>query len=163
MGTQPGPVPDDRGGRGQPSSACKFGLVGLANHAGPDGTGAFPSVATLGRIFPTGHVATFALISFVLVIVPGPNVLFVVSRSLMLGRATGSEHRPGWPDQRRRQPGPHRPQELTRCSRPGSRMKRPACEAAARLPTWENGVSRRSAPAPATGLGHFPTAQQGLA
>jgi hypothetical protein len=24
-------------------------LVGLANHAGPDGTGAFPSVATLGR------------------------------------------------------------------------------------------------------------------
>ena len=24
-------------------------LVGLANHAGPDGTGAFPSVATLAR------------------------------------------------------------------------------------------------------------------
>ena len=24
-------------------------LVGLANHAGPDGTGAFPSVATLVR------------------------------------------------------------------------------------------------------------------
>ena len=39
------PVPADRGG--QPSSACKFVLVGLANHAGPDGTGAFPSVATL--------------------------------------------------------------------------------------------------------------------
>jgi Helix-turn-helix domain len=39
------PVPADRGG--QPSSACKF--VGLANHAGPDGTGAFPSVATLVR------------------------------------------------------------------------------------------------------------------
>ena len=33
------PVPADRGG--QPSSACKFVLVGLANHAGPDGTGAF--------------------------------------------------------------------------------------------------------------------------
>jgi len=28
------PVPADRGG--QPSSACKFVLVGLANHAGPD-------------------------------------------------------------------------------------------------------------------------------
>jgi hypothetical protein len=28
---------------------CKFVLVGLANHAGPDGTGAFPSVATLVR------------------------------------------------------------------------------------------------------------------
>jgi hypothetical protein len=40
------PVPADRSG--QPSSACKFVLVGLANHAGPDGTGAFPSVATLG-------------------------------------------------------------------------------------------------------------------
>ena len=41
------PVPADRGG--QPSSACKFVLPGLANHAGPDGTGAFPSVATLVR------------------------------------------------------------------------------------------------------------------
>ena len=36
------PVPADRGG--QPSSACKFVLVGLANHAGPGGAGAFPSV-----------------------------------------------------------------------------------------------------------------------
>src|SRR5260370_18428690 len=41
------PVPADRGG--QPSSACKFVLVGLANHAGPDGTGASPSVVTLVR------------------------------------------------------------------------------------------------------------------
>ena len=41
------PVPADCGG--QPSSACKFVLVGLANHAGPDGTAAFPSVATLIR------------------------------------------------------------------------------------------------------------------
>src|SRR5260370_37807181 len=41
------PVPADRGG--QPSSACKFVLVGLANHPGPDGTGAFPSVASLVR------------------------------------------------------------------------------------------------------------------
>ncbi len=41
------PVPTDRGG--QPSTACKFVLVGLANHAGPDGIGAFPSVATLVR------------------------------------------------------------------------------------------------------------------
>ena len=40
-------------------------------------------------MFPAGHVATFALISFALIIVPGPNVLFVVSRSLMLGRAAG--------------------------------------------------------------------------
>ena len=38
---------------------------------------------------PAGHLVTFALISFVLIIVPGPNVLFVISRSLMLGRAAG--------------------------------------------------------------------------
>ena len=36
------PVPADRGG--QPSSACRFVFVGLANHAGPNGTAAFPSV-----------------------------------------------------------------------------------------------------------------------
>jgi len=41
------PVLADRGG--QPSTACKFVLVGLANHAGPDGTAAFPSVAMLVR------------------------------------------------------------------------------------------------------------------
>jgi hypothetical protein len=46
LGLNLAPVPADRG---QPSSACKFVLVGLANHAGPDGTGAFPSVATLVR------------------------------------------------------------------------------------------------------------------
>lgn len=33
---------------GQLSSACKF-LVGMANHAGPVGAGAFPSAATLVR------------------------------------------------------------------------------------------------------------------
>jgi hypothetical protein len=36
------PVLADRGG--QPSSACRFVFVGLANHAGPNGTAAFPSV-----------------------------------------------------------------------------------------------------------------------
>ncbi|MHB1596706.1 MAG: helix-turn-helix domain-containing protein, partial [Streptosporangiaceae bacterium] len=41
------PVPAGRDG--QPSSPCKFVLVGLANHAGPDGTAAFPSVRTLTR------------------------------------------------------------------------------------------------------------------
>jgi hypothetical protein len=41
------PVPADRGR--QPSSACKFVLVGLANHAGPDGSCAFPAVRTLMR------------------------------------------------------------------------------------------------------------------
>jgi hypothetical protein len=41
------PVPADSGGK--PNSACAFVLVGLANHAAPDGTGAFPSVETLVR------------------------------------------------------------------------------------------------------------------
>ena len=41
------PVPVDAGGK--PNSACAFVLVGLANHAGPDGTAAFPSVGTLVR------------------------------------------------------------------------------------------------------------------
>src|SRR5580704_7483395 len=40
-------------------------------------------------MLPTDHVLAFALISFVLIIVPGPNVLFVISRSLQLGRAAG--------------------------------------------------------------------------
>jgi threonine/homoserine/homoserine lactone efflux protein len=36
-----------------------------------------------------GRLAAFALISLALIIIPGPNVLFVVSRSLMLGRGAG--------------------------------------------------------------------------
>ena len=41
------PVPCDRGGKRNP--ACKAVLVGLANHAGPGGSEAFPSVRTLVR------------------------------------------------------------------------------------------------------------------
>jgi len=40
-------------------------------------------------MLPASHVLAFALLSFALIIVPGPNVLFVISRSLMLGRAAG--------------------------------------------------------------------------
>jgi hypothetical protein len=46
------PVPIDPGGgrkAPQPNSACAFVLVGLANHAGPDGKDAFPGVPTLMR------------------------------------------------------------------------------------------------------------------
>jgi threonine/homoserine/homoserine lactone efflux protein len=38
---------------------------------------------------PTRHLVEFALLSYVLVLVPGPNVLFVISRSLQLGRLAG--------------------------------------------------------------------------
>jgi threonine/homoserine/homoserine lactone efflux protein len=34
-------------------------------------------------------VLAFALVAFVLIVIPGPNVLFVISRSLMLGRTAG--------------------------------------------------------------------------
>jgi threonine/homoserine/homoserine lactone efflux protein len=45
--------------------------------------------ATLGSVPSTAHFAAFALLSFVIIVIPGPNVLFVVSRSLQLGRAAG--------------------------------------------------------------------------
>ncbi len=35
---------------------------------------------------PTGHLLAFALTSFALIVVPGPSVLFVISRALVLGR-----------------------------------------------------------------------------
>jgi threonine/homoserine/homoserine lactone efflux protein len=40
-------------------------------------------------MLPTDHLLAFALLCFLLIIAPGPNVLFVISRSLMLGRAAG--------------------------------------------------------------------------
>jgi threonine/homoserine/homoserine lactone efflux protein len=40
-------------------------------------------------MLPASHLLTFALLSFALILVPGPNVLFVISRSLMHGRAAG--------------------------------------------------------------------------
>jgi threonine/homoserine/homoserine lactone efflux protein len=41
------------------------------------------------RVLPTKHLLAFVLLSYALIIVPGPNVLFVVSRSLQLGRLAG--------------------------------------------------------------------------
>ncbi len=35
------------------------------------------------------HVLAFAALAFILIIIPGPNVLFVISRSLTLGKAAG--------------------------------------------------------------------------
>src|ERR1019366_7899190 len=40
-------------------------------------------------MLPTGHLVAFALLSYLLIVIPGPNVLFVISRSLQLGRAAG--------------------------------------------------------------------------
>jgi threonine/homoserine/homoserine lactone efflux protein len=38
---------------------------------------------------PTRHLLAFVLLSYLLILAPGPNVLFVVSRSLQLGRLSG--------------------------------------------------------------------------
>jgi threonine/homoserine/homoserine lactone efflux protein len=40
-------------------------------------------------MLPTRHLLAFAVLSYLLILAPGPNVLFVVSRSLQLGRASG--------------------------------------------------------------------------
>ena len=40
-------------------------------------------------MLPTDHLLAFMLIAFVLIVVPGPSVLFVVTRSLTLGRRAG--------------------------------------------------------------------------
>jgi threonine/homoserine/homoserine lactone efflux protein len=37
-------------------------------------------------VFPVRHLLTFSLAAFALIVVPGPTVLFVVSRALSLGR-----------------------------------------------------------------------------
>jgi threonine/homoserine/homoserine lactone efflux protein len=40
-------------------------------------------------VIATGRLAEFTLVSLALIAAPGPNVMFVVSRSLQLGRAAG--------------------------------------------------------------------------
>ena len=40
-------------------------------------------------MLPTEHLLAFVVIAFVLILVPGPSVLFVVTRSLTLGRGAG--------------------------------------------------------------------------
>ncbi len=40
-------------------------------------------------MIPADHLLAFCLTSFVLIVIPGPSVLFVVSRSLTSGRAVG--------------------------------------------------------------------------
>jgi len=41
------------------------------------------------KMVPAHRILEFALLSYALIIVPGPNVLFVISRSLQLGRLAG--------------------------------------------------------------------------
>jgi threonine/homoserine/homoserine lactone efflux protein len=43
----------------------------------------------VANVIPAHRLLEFALLSYALILVPGPNVLFVVSRSLQLGRLPG--------------------------------------------------------------------------
>jgi len=40
-------------------------------------------------MLPTAHLLTFTLTAFVIILIPGPSVLFAVSRAIVLGRAAG--------------------------------------------------------------------------
>jgi threonine/homoserine/homoserine lactone efflux protein len=40
-------------------------------------------------MLPTAHLLTFTVTAFVIILIPGPSVLFVVSRAIVLGRAAG--------------------------------------------------------------------------
>src|SRR5262249_7793187 len=45
--------------------------------------------ARVGQVPPTSHLLAFTIAAFLIILVPGPSVLFVVSRAIALGRATG--------------------------------------------------------------------------
>ncbi|MGH2443411.1 MAG: hypothetical protein ACRDFX_09635 [Chloroflexota bacterium] len=38
---------------------------------------------------PTSHLLAFAVTAFVIIVAPGPSVLFVISRAMTLGRSAG--------------------------------------------------------------------------
>src|SRR6201996_2726445 len=38
---------------------------------------------------PTARLLTFAVTAFIIILIPGPSVLFTVSRAIVLGRAAG--------------------------------------------------------------------------
>jgi threonine/homoserine/homoserine lactone efflux protein len=40
-------------------------------------------------MLPTAHLLAFTLTAFVIILIPGPSVLFAVSRAIVLGRAAG--------------------------------------------------------------------------
>jgi threonine/homoserine/homoserine lactone efflux protein len=45
--------------------------------------------AMVGPVAPARQLLTFALTAFVIILIPGPSVLFTVSRAIVLGRAAG--------------------------------------------------------------------------
>lgn len=49
--------------------------------------GPWPAYAAI--VLPTTHLLAFTVASFVLIVVPGPSVLFTVGRALALGRVAG--------------------------------------------------------------------------
>jgi threonine/homoserine/homoserine lactone efflux protein len=45
-----------------------------------------PPTSTIKRVLPTAHLVPFLVTVYVLIVIPGPSVLFVVSRGVALGR-----------------------------------------------------------------------------
>jgi hypothetical protein len=85
------PVPAGRDG--QPSSPCKFVLVGLANHAGPDGTAAFPSVRTLMRYTGLAERTVRACLSRL----EAEGVIIPCDPAIIAARIRRADRRPrGW-------------------------------------------------------------------
>jgi threonine/homoserine/homoserine lactone efflux protein len=78
---------------GTPQTPMALDLPGQRTQQQPYGqyclSGPTALRATLPNVLPTRHLLAFVLLSYALIVVPGPNVLFVVSRSLQLGRLKG--------------------------------------------------------------------------
>ena len=85
MGAAPGPDPGRRGG--QPSTACKFVFVGLADHAEPDTirvtTGERWRTALVGHLQPwgIGPQHAVALAELIMAVFEGALVLSRAARS----------------------------------------------------------------------------------
>ena len=52
------------------------------------GPGGPPQPSYCGRVISPAELSGYALASFVLIVIPGPSVLFVVGRALAYGRRT---------------------------------------------------------------------------
>src|SRR6201995_4461762 len=74
-----------RPGPGHPPGTPKRGRGGGAGHP-------VTGLTTPGygrKVPPTSHLLAFALTAFVIILIPGPSVLFTVSRAIVLGRVVG--------------------------------------------------------------------------
>jgi hypothetical protein len=81
------PVPHDAVGVSEAIQPAQVvhGAVPYAKSARPAREGP----AKFENVPPASHLLAFTIAAFLIILVPGPSVLFVVSRAIALGRATG--------------------------------------------------------------------------